>query len=86
MVVWKYELEITDRQELPLPAGAVILSVANQRGKLCLWAMVNPIVITSIRCIEIIGTGHQIQDLGGLKYIGTVVIDPLVWHVFERKG
>jgi hypothetical protein len=40
--IWKFELEVTDLQEVVMPSGAEILSVGNQDGKLCLWAMVSP--------------------------------------------
>ena len=87
-VIWKYELDITDKQTIMMPPGAQILSVANQRGKLCLWALVEPAWSDlEARTIEIIGTGNPI-DLSGLwhEHIGTVVMEPFVWHVFEYIG
>lgn len=36
--IWKYSLEIVDRQTVKMPQNAEILSVDNQRGHLCLWA------------------------------------------------
>lgn len=41
MVIWKVELAITDMQTVSMPDGAKLLSVANQNGNLCLWAMVD---------------------------------------------
>lgn len=84
MVIWKYELEVTDRQIVRMPVAADLLSVANQRGKLCLWAMVDPENPNKVeRDIEIIGTGNSMPE-GRRSFIGTAVIDPFVWHVFER--
>lgn len=87
MVIWEFELEITDMQEVRMPEGAELLSVANQSGKLCLWAMVDPSKEKRCHRIEIFGTGHPIPvDMGiARKFIGTAVVDPFVWHVFERR-
>lgn len=84
MVIWKYELKLTDRQKVSMPVASDLLSVANQRGTLCLWAMVDPTNANKVeRDIEIIGTGNPMPD-GRRSFIGTAVIDPFVWHVFER--
>ncbi len=87
MVIWKFDLEITDTQHVILPMDARLLSVGNQRGNLCLWAIVNPVKAMETRCIEIIGTGNPIEKLVGFhrEFLGTIVIDPFVWHVFERQ-
>lgn len=89
MVIWKFELQITDLQEVTMPDGAELLSVANQNGSLCLWAMVDPDPYKEKRhrYIEIIGTGNPILvDVAiDRKFIGTAVVSPFVWHVFERK-
>lgn len=87
MVIWKFELEITDTQQVRMPKGAQILSVANQNGKVCLWAMVNPNDSLESRCIEIIGTGNKVAFGPGVQrsFIGTVVVNPFVWHVFEQR-
>lgn len=86
MVIWKFELAITDMQEVTMPDGAELLSVANQNGNLCLWAIVDPSKERRRRYIEIIGTGNPMPtDMGvDRKFIGTAVVNPFVWHVFER--
>ena len=84
MVIWKFELKITGMQEVYMPEGAELLSVASQNGNLCLWAMVNPSKEHRCRCIEIIGTGNPVQTEVCRKFIGTAVVSPWVWHVFER--
>jgi hypothetical protein len=88
MVIWKFELKkITDMQKLTMPDGAELLSVANQNGNLCLWAMVDPSNEKQFRYIEVIGTGNPMPEYMGLdrQFIGTVLINPLVWHVFELR-
>ena len=84
--IWKYTLEITDTQTIEMPDGASILSVANQDGNLCLWAKVIPSRRRTPRTIEIIGTGHAIEESHTIarRFIGSAVISPFVWHVFER--
>ena len=69
-----------------MPKGAELLSVANQDGCLCLWANVDADKQFETRFVKIIGTGNPIpQDMGvDRRFIGTVLMDPFVWHVFER--
>ena len=93
--IWKYQLEITDRQEIFMPYGAKILSVQVQHNILCLWARVrtyqNPVFgeVKEQRVIEIIGTGNPIPELGiheaKRKYIGSCIMGDFVWHIFEIK-
>lgn len=82
--IWKYELRITDEQELEMPMFSEILSVADQHGSLCLWAAGDTKLPKVKRTIEIIGTGNPIKDPGWRKFIGTVSMGSFVWHVFER--
>lgn len=67
-----------------MPASAQILCVAEQRGILCLWALVNPLAIAEKRIIRIAGTGHELPAEPGI-YIGSVQLKQgaLVFHVFE---
>lgn len=84
MVIFKYELELVPRQTVSIPAQSTLLSVATQRGTLCLWALVEPDTNSNVnRIIEIFGTGHPVND-GRRVFIGTALIEPFVWHVFER--
>jgi hypothetical protein len=84
--IWKYELRVTDIQAVEMPKDAELLSVANQNGELCMWAKVDADQTIEARYIEIIGTGNPIpQDMGvDRRFIGTALINPFVWHVFER--
>ena len=84
MTIWKYPLQITDRQFVMLPEGARILTVQMQGKQLCLWAMMNPDALPKRREIQIIGTGHDVSDADG-RYIATVQMQALVWHIFERE-
>jgi hypothetical protein len=82
--VFKYELTLADTQTLELPVGAQLLRVADQRGTMVLWALVNPDArYRRPRTLRIAGTGHFIEDKP-MQYICTFpFLDGLVFHAFE---
>ncbi len=84
--IWKFELKITDTQDVKMPSGTKILSVQNQNNKACLWGLLVPNGNNELRTIEIFGTGSIIPYDGGVErvFIGTIQDGTLVWHVFER--
>lgn len=84
--VYKYTLEIADRQELDLPVGAKILSVQTQHGQPRLWALVDTKEERlETRVLRMAGTGHPIIERNMLHFISTVLTDggALVFHFFE---
>lgn len=98
--ILRYELDITDHQELPLDSNSVPVSVAVSRtdpnGKIDLWVLVNDGSGTPTpfngskrnRSVLIAGTGHPIPPGVNVthKFIGTVVTpSDLVWHVFVAR-
>lgn len=82
--IFKYPLRIVDVQKVELPAGAKILTAQDQNGTLTLWVEVETPRKTATRTIEVIGTGNPISVMDNRLYIGTVQMDGLVWHVYER--
>lgn len=85
MTVWKFD--ITDPpHEAEIPAAHEVLAVAMQRGRICLWARVNPTAATVTRRFGVYGTGHPMPP-GRTKYIGTVFTEgaKYVFHVFEAE-
>lgn len=82
--IYKYPIEITQRQQVDLPAGAKILTAdLDPAGTPCIWAQVNPAVTErEKRMIWILGTAHQLSDLDGINYLNTFRQGPFVWHVF----
>jgi hypothetical protein len=87
--IWKFPLVVTDFQTVPMPRGAVIISVGNQGDDQCisLWAIVDPDEPPQDREFEIFGTGNPMSGMfANRKFIGTVQMSPFVWHVFERHG
>lgn len=88
MKIFKYPLQIVDQQTIMLSVSAKVLSVDNQRGSLCLWALVDPLDgLIAPRRIFVHGTGHDIpvaSAVSNKQFIGTVLMEPFVWHVFEE--
>jgi len=84
MNIWKYELRPIERQKVSLPAGAQVLSVAKLNQTLCIWALVDSSTRFVDREFEIFGTGWGMDDQPR-RFIGTVMLDQMEWHVFERE-
>ena len=87
--IWKYELKIVDKQVVDMPDSAGILSVAEQHGKLCMWAAVDSSAPKRERVLYVAGTGGPLPggmgaDDATVLYVGTALIGSLVWHVFDR--
>jgi len=86
--VYKYVLPIVDDMPLMLPLGAKILSVQNQNGNPCLWALVDPDEKTHVvRHFRMAGTGHDIDAYTDMVYIGTFQLHDghLAFHLFEAN-
>jgi hypothetical protein len=81
--IYKWPLQVTDRQTVPLPRGAVILTVQAQRDELVLWAAVDSTAPTDAAIVNIVGTGNPMPSVVG-DYVATVQQHggALVWHVF----
>jgi hypothetical protein len=78
--IWKFPLD-GEEQTVSLPAGAQILCVHEQLGRICLWAEVDPEEPSlEYRRFWIVGTGEPRPRSG--KYLGTSFIGNYVWHVF----
>lgn len=83
MTVWKFPLDITDVQKVPMPSGADLLHVAEQHGVLTLWARVAPDAPVTDRIIGITGTGNPCPAEGDGWYVGSAQVGPFVWHVWD---
>lgn len=84
LTIYKFEVRVNDSVEIPMPKGAQVISVGNQRnGHICFWAIVDSDwPQTELRRFKIRGTGHTITGDPG-KFVGTVMDELFVWHVFE---
>jgi hypothetical protein len=87
-VIYKYPLEITDTQLIAMPAGAEAISVAEVRGQLVLYALVNPERKLRPYPVLVYGTGGPVEHADEYRFVGTVVTrgGQFVWHVFVSDG
>lgn len=81
--IWKFPLPILDEPRVPMPRGAVLLTVAAIRDEPFVWAIVDPDAPLVDRELSVRGTGHELGEVGG--YIGTFTLADghLVFHVFD---
>ncbi|MDD5487265.1 MAG: hypothetical protein PHW65_06910 [Dehalococcoidales bacterium] len=87
--IYKYTLQIEDKQTLKLPEGSKILSVAEQNNSIVLYALVNTATENAEHVSVIIhGTGHQANDVDGCTFLGTVKLygGDLMFHVFVKTN
>jgi hypothetical protein len=82
--IWKYPLEVTDYQNVRMPEGAEILSVADQYGVICVWALVDPEADLENRMFYIFGTGNPVSETLPWQFVGSVQQNIFVWHVFAE--
>lgn len=82
-VIWKSQLKwMGGQQTLKLPSGAEMLCVREQNGKLCVWYRCNPRQPLMWHTFTIAGTGQEAVEG---DYLGTVMLDALVLHVFINR-
>jgi hypothetical protein len=86
--IYKYPLKLTGEQTIEMPRGAEILSVQDQGGTICVWALVDTKSETKQYTFRIYGTGHELPEQCGMfermiyAHVGSVQQDGFVWHVF----
>ena len=86
--VWKYLLLIPalpEIQDVLMPLGAEVLSVAGQNEYPCLWARVDPEAELETRRFRVCETGAPGAEG---EHVGTVLLynGALVLHVFEASS
>ena len=83
--IWKFEVIGDDVFTRQMPRGATILSIAEQRGDVCMWAEVDPEAPKETRRFRLAGTGHPMPADEKRRFIGTVLSrnGSFVFHLFE---
>jgi hypothetical protein len=83
--VWKFPLASTVVTKLQLPVGAQVLTVQMQYDEPQLWVLVDPQAPKEERRFQLVGTGHEFEPQGALKYINTIQVQGglFVFHLFE---
>jgi hypothetical protein len=80
--IHKYPLRIAFEQQVELPADSKIIHVGTDpQDAICLWATVETENKASAITVFIVGTGHSMPS-GKVTPIGSVRMDPFMWHVF----
>lgn len=82
--IWKYELPAEAVSTVDLPEGGKVLSAGNQGDSIMVWALVDPSRPALPRRFRVFGTGRSATASEGLRFIGTVFMGALVFHVFEE--
>ena len=84
--IWKFKLEVKNRQKVLMPQEARILSLMVQNEQLCLWAQVTPDGPEVERYFRIFATGQPIEPVAGkrLQFVGSFHGSWYVGHVFEE--
>lgn len=83
--IWKFLLP-SAVCTLAIPVDAEILSVAEQDGRICVWARCGPDAAVADRKIAAVNTGAPAPSPAYGRFIGTVQMrSGIVWHVFEDQ-
>jgi hypothetical protein len=89
LIVGKYPLLTEPEQVLELPATTRIISVAEQRNEIVLYAIVDlSEAEQSKHKVWVIGTGHPLPEQAALgRFLGTVNLysGSLMFHVFTKE-
>jgi hypothetical protein len=78
--IWKFQLTA---MEISMPFDAEICTFQYQAGVPCVWAIVDPDVMSVTRRFRIFGTGSELPTIDQCCYVGTAQEGPFVWHLFE---
>lgn len=83
MKIYKYQLEIEDMQNIKMCKVVKFLNVKVVDDRITFWALVDENTIERVYTFALIGTGNPIlDDPYEMNYIGTVLLNSWVWHVF----
>ena len=84
LTIYKYPLTL----KVPLPKGAIVLSVTEQGEKMFVYSLVDP-EVKEVEMVNfrVFGTGHEIEDIEDYKFLGTVKLagGALMFHVFYEQ-
>lgn len=89
ITIYKYPINITDRQRLRIPGLVKCLSALYQTGKsgLVVYALVNTELAQSEKFVDIFvcGTGLPAKEVVDATFLGSVIDGEYVWHVFSKS-
>jgi hypothetical protein len=84
--IWRFDLDVGDDTVVIAPEGAEFLPhvEAPDPSTVSVWAIVDSDAPLVDRVMHVRGTGHPLREVG--RYLGTALVGPLVWHVFEAAS
>jgi len=93
--IYKYELEITDFQQIKVPVRSSVRSVQEILGKLYVYIEIDLSEREFFTMLDfrIVGTGNPIEFLTSIdplstdrpyNFLSTVKNGPFIWHVYWR--
>jgi hypothetical protein len=81
--VLRWEVPVDDEwHEFSMPIGEILHVGAKDHGTVSFWSIGDSAYANRTRTFRAFGTGQPLPLEAG-RYIGTAVIPPLVWHLFE---
>lgn len=86
--IWKYDVtkKPGDLFELEMPVGAIIRHVARKDYGNAMWVEVDEHADKEMRRFIWYGTGWT-HAIGHTEWhVATLLLDPYVWHLYERKS
>ena len=86
--IYKYTLTTHEKQIVPMPKDALILTASDQGSEVCVWVEVETENGLYPRMIEVFPTGGEIPTNMGTErtYLGTAKLmgGSLIFHIYER--
>jgi hypothetical protein len=86
-IIYKYTIrpDMSASHDLVIPMEGEFLKAEEQRGVIVLWYKIplNHLETSDFRKYLTVWTGELFDSHQGDKYLGTVTINALVWHIFD---
>lgn len=82
--IYKYRINF-GAPSLEIPLGSKCIHVGSQGEHVCMWVEVDDDaqLETERWHLFIIGTGHQLPAGAEHEHLGSVIMDPFVWHLYR---
>jgi hypothetical protein len=80
--IFKYRVPLVFGQPIQLPDHWLHFGL-DPAGDMCLWCEVDPEKPVDLINYYLVATGDEFPEDGWARYVGTVLSQPFVWHLFE---
>lgn len=81
--VLRYEVPVDDQPHGFALSGPIVHVAARLPNVVEFWALDSDLAGYDARHFQVYGTGHQIPE--GWGHVGSALVGPFVWHLFEKK-